>query len=133
MKIKSLLASCLFFSVLLESCGQNANINPEGTTISTRILPPPSYEYNMQAANSFGHYLANLKLKPHGTKVKYYNGFVKPNFWVYVAVVDMDVGNRDLQQCADAIMRLRGEYLYQTKQYGKIHFNFTRLPSIHFE
>lgn len=54
---------------------------------------------------SFAEYLRNLPLKPHGTKVKYYNGEEKPND-VYVAVIDIDVGTRDLQQCADAVIRL---------------------------
>lgn len=56
--------------------------------------------------------------------VKYYNGDEKPNK-VAAAVLDMDVGTKDLQQCADAVMRLRAEYLYKTKQYNLLHFNFT--------
>lgn len=63
-------------------------------------------------------------MKPHGAKVSYYNGEAKSRD-VHEAVINMDIGDRDLQQCADAVMRLRGEYLYQKGQYDKIHFNFT--------
>lgn len=36
----------------------------------------------------------------------------------------MSVGKQDLQQCADAVMRLRGEYLYSKKDYAAISFKF---------
>jgi len=54
-----------------------------------------------------------------------YNGNEKNRQDVHEAVLDIDVGTKDLQQCADAVMRLRAEYLYSTKQYEKLHFNFT--------
>ncbi|NLC67809.1 MAG: DUF4846 domain-containing protein [Clostridiaceae bacterium] len=98
-------------------------INPEGTTIEERFLPLPGFERIQVDENSFGAYLRNLPLKPDGTKVKYYNGKTKPHD-VHQAVIDIDVGNRDLQQCADAVMRLRAEYLYGRKMYDKISFNF---------
>jgi Domain of unknown function (4846) len=44
---------------------------------------------------------------------------------VYDAVVNLPIGNKDLHQCADAVMRLRADYLYEQKAYEKIHFNFT--------
>lgn len=99
-------------------------INPSGKTIAERIKTPEEYERVPAFKGSFSEYVRNLPLKPHGSKVHYYNGKEKFND-VYVAVVDIDVGDRDLQQCADAAIRLYTEYLYKNKQYDKIHFNFT--------
>lgn len=99
-------------------------INSHGKTIGERIKVPKGYERVEVPRGSFAEYLRNLPLKPHGTKVRYYNGEEKPND-VYVAVIDIDVGTRDLQQCADAVIRLYSEYLYKNRQYDKIHFNFT--------
>lgn len=99
-------------------------INPEGKTVEDRIKVPEGFTRVETARNSFGQYLRNLPLKPHGSKVKYYNGKTKPRD-VHEAVLDIDVGDRDLQQCADAVMRLWAEYLYARKEYDKISFHFT--------
>jgi hypothetical protein len=124
----SLFVFSAFLSVI-SACGQiteNTNlINENGNTISERFNPPQGYKRIYLDLGTFGYYLRNLPLKPHGAKVKYYNGIIKPNFWVYVAVVDMEIGDRNLQQCADAVMRLKAEYLYKSNQYDNIHFNFT--------
>ena len=100
-------------------------IFPTGTTINTRFAPPSDFQRIKTKEGSFAHYLQHLPLKADGAKVHYYNGAVKQVEGVYCAVVDMDVGTRDLQQCADAIMRLRAEHLYAEQQFDKIHFNFT--------
>lgn len=100
-------------------------INPDGRTINTRYRLPDGFQRVESLENSFAAYLQTLPLKPHGTKVKYYNGATKETTDVYAGVVDMDIGKRDLQQCADAIMRLRAEYLWAQERYEDIHFNFT--------
>jgi len=118
----------LFYLFFSSACGQISDynfINKEGTTISDRILPPHGFMRQELEYESFAYYLRHLPLKPDNYKVKYYNGIIKPNFWVYKAVVDIDVGNRDLQQCADAVMRLKAEYLYNSNQFDQIYFNFT--------
>jgi hypothetical protein len=99
-------------------------ISPQGTTVKDRIMAPEGYERIDVDRGSFAEYLRNLPLKPHGSKVLYYDGREKGRD-VHMAVIDMDVGDRDLQQCADAVIRLRAEYLYKTGQYEDIHFNFT--------
>ncbi len=96
-----------------------------GQTIRQRISPPEGYVREDVSSQSFAHYLRELPLLSAGTKVLYYNGEVKPNQAAAHAVVDLDIGKRDLQQCADAIIRLRTEYLYKQKRYADIHFNFT--------
>ncbi|MCF8233645.1 MAG: DUF4846 domain-containing protein [Bacteroidales bacterium] len=119
------LISSLF---LLMNCkGQQKHtllINEEGTKIHTRIDPPAGYFRTNLPEASYGNYLRNCNLKPHGSMVKYYNGSVKTKSGVHIAVLDMEIGERDLQQCADAVMRLRGEYLFEQGQYEDIHFNY---------
>jgi hypothetical protein len=99
-------------------------INPSGKTILERIKVPEGYERIPIDEKSFGYYLRNLPLKPDGTDVFLYNGEPKANK-VHAAVIDMDIGYQDLQQCADAVIRLRAEYLFERKLYGMIHFKFT--------
>jgi hypothetical protein len=103
---------------------EHSLVNPEGITVEDRIMVPEGFERISVQQGSFAEYLRNLPLKPHGSRVMYYDGRVKERD-VHQAVVEMDIGDRDLQQCADAVIRLRAEYLYRTGQYEKIHFNFT--------
>lgn len=94
-------------------------------SINAIINTPKDFERVAVGDASFGEYLRNLPLKPKGSKVKYYNGGIKNAEGIYTAVVDLSIGNKDLHQCADAIMRLRAEYLFLQKRYNEIQFNFT--------
>lgn len=99
-------------------------IDTSGTTIATRFLSPDGFQRSQEDSAGFGSYLRNLPLKRHGSPVHLYDGSLKGNQSAHVAVIDMSVGKRDLQQCADAVMRLRGEYLFHAQRYSEIHFRF---------
>lgn len=99
-------------------------INEKGMTLQTRFNTPEGFTRKPVETTSFAQYLRNLPLKKAGEKVKYYNGEVKEDN-VYSAVVAMDIGRKNLQQCADAVMRLRAEYFFAQKAYDKISFTLT--------
>ncbi|MEM6685361.1 MAG: DUF4846 domain-containing protein [Bacteroidota bacterium] len=99
-------------------------INPEGKTIQERFNTPKTYTRVALDKKHFGTYLRKLPLKSINSKVKFYDGREKDNTNVYISVVDMEIGTRDLQQCADAVMRLRGEFLFEQKRLQDIHFTF---------
>ena len=102
----------------------NSLINKEGLTIKDRYLPVEGYIRVEYSEGSFAEFLRNQKLKPYGKKVLYYDGREKSPYGIYDSAFDIEIGNRDLHQCADAIMLLRAEYLYSQGLYDKISFNF---------
>lgn len=110
--------------VKLETQEENYTVNKEGATIEKRYPEPKGYTRIKVEENSFGGFLRKQKLKPYGEKVLYYNGREKNSKDVYDSAFDVDIGDRDLHQCADAIMLLRGEYLYSQGRYDEISFNF---------
>jgi len=95
------------------------------TLLYQRFVPPPGYERVAADSGSFAFYLRHLPLKPPGAKVLLHDGREKPNPGIYEAVVDLPIGQKDLHQCADAVIRLRAEYLWRQGQFDKIHFNLT--------
>ena len=97
----------------------------ESRTVANRIQLPEGYERTETHAGTFADWLRYLPLKGMGSVVYLYDGREKTNQDAHFAVADMDVGDRDLQQCADAVIRLRAEYLYSLGSYERIHFNFT--------
>jgi len=101
-------------------------IDTSGYTIQSRFNLPLGYSRTKASKNSFANYLRTSQLKPSGQPVLFYDGTVKGNKpKIYCAVFDHEIGNRDLHQCADGIMRLRAEFHWNAKEYDSIHFNFT--------
>lgn len=109
----------------IDNVSQNKIVaNKDASTIESRYGTPEGFVRVEAAEGSFGYFLRNQKLKPYGEKVLYYDGKTKTSKGVYDSVIDVEIGNRDLHQCADAIMLLRAEYLYHEENYDQISFHF---------
>ncbi|HEY1045498.1 MAG TPA: DUF4846 domain-containing protein, partial [Bacteroidia bacterium] len=136
----------VFYLFLFISCGNvqlekkklsqqldqlNSSIDTLATTVSGRFHCPDSFTRKTASQGSFTNYLRDLNLKPYGSEVKYFDGTGKYNNNVYASVIDMPITNKDLQQCADAVMRLRGEFLFKMKRYNEISFRFTGDGKMH--
>jgi hypothetical protein len=92
--------------------------------LAARFPAPAGCRRVAVGRNSWGEWLRKLPLQPAGTPARLYNGQLKDNQAVVAAVVNIDPGTKDLQQCADAVMRLRAEYLFSQNP-NKIHFHLT--------
>jgi hypothetical protein len=96
-----------------------------GQGLADRFPPPPGYAREAAREGSFGEWLRGLPLLPGRPPVLLHDGRRKANQEAHAAVVDIDVGRRDLQQCADAVMRLRAEYLFSVGRGGEVSFRAT--------
>ncbi|MGB4659823.1 MAG: DUF4846 domain-containing protein [Mobilitalea sp.] len=103
----------------------NRFISPGENTLAGRINPPENYERVQAEENSFATYMRNLTLKKNGSPVLLYNGDEKSNQSAHIAVFDMEIGDKDLQQCADSLIRLYAEYYWSIGEYDKIAFHLT--------
>ena len=94
-------------------------------SLEQRIKPPSGFERAPAGAGSFGEWLRGLPLKKGRPPVHLHDGRPKRNQEAHWAVVDLDPGAKDLQQCADAVIRLRAEYLFSAGRAGDVSFRFT--------
>jgi len=90
-----------------------------------RFAPPPGYLRLAVADGRFGAWLRALPLRPSGAPILLHTGQPRGTQSGAAAIVDIDVGRANLQQCADAIIRLRAEYLRATRRRHALAFRFT--------
>ncbi|WP_179005098.1 DUF4846 domain-containing protein [Winogradskyella forsetii] len=100
-------------------------VNKDSLTISTRVNVPYGYNRVDYAKGSFEEYLRNYKLKPFGSKIINYDN--TNYFWQggHIGILEIPVPKNGLQQCADALIRIRSEYLWDHNRKDEIGFEFT--------
>ncbi|GAA0739826.1 DUF4846 domain-containing protein [Gaetbulibacter jejuensis] len=100
-------------------------VNKDSLTIKSRVNIPLGFKRVEYNTGSFQEYLRNYELKPFGSKIINYDD--SQYFWQsgHVGVLEIPVPNNGLQQCADALIRVRSEYLWDNNRKVEIGFNFT--------
>ena len=110
---------------LEESSNTTTLINKENLTVFTRVNVPEGYSRVTYPKGSFQEYLRHYSLKPFGSKIVNYDD--TNYFWQggHIGVLEIPVPKNGLQQCADALIRIRSEYLWDHNRKAEIGFNFT--------
>ena len=96
-------------------------------SLQSRFPTPPGYRRVPVVKGSFGEWLRGLPLAAAGTPVVSHTGdtvFAGDDDYV-AAVIAIDVGAGDLQQSADAVIRLNGEWLWASEQPNAITYKST--------
>ena len=129
MTLRLLILTSFTAFITLVTCGQNTS-RADGTAsdsarVVSEILPPDGFVRQATDSTSFAAWLRALPLKPPGAPLRTYDGRRYPYQKGHYRLIDMDIGDKDLQQCADAAIRLRAEYLFSRDRLDSISFNFT--------
>lgn len=100
-------------------------INRDSLSILSRVNVPIGYKRVAYQNGSFQEYLRNYKLKSFGSKIVNYDD--SEYYWQkgHVGILEIPVPKNGLQQCADALIRIRSEYLWENNRKDEIGFNFT--------
>ena len=97
--------------------------NPKTTSIVKKFAPPTGFSRVDVAPGTFGAFLRKLEIRNDRITVQSYKG-AKLNS-PSAGIVLLDVGKRNLQQCADSIIRLHAEWKWASNQTDSIAYHFT--------
>lgn len=94
---------------------------PPMTTLQSRFAPPKGFQ--RIEAGEMSPWLRGLPVRTDRRHVLSFRGdrLGSPS----AAVVVLDVGEADLQQCADTAIRLRAEFLWQQGRASEVAYHFT--------
>lgn len=138
-----LLCCSIGLIVVFNNLAELPPIKTGAATITSKTIPvnlpevinaiplPDNYKRIPVSKGSFAEWLRNIKLRKDNT-VYLFNGIPKTDQHSHYAILDLSTGNKDLQQCADAIMRLSAEYYFSRKEYSKINFKSAQ-KDFHFQ
>lgn len=104
-----------------------ASAGTPARTLESAFPTPKGFTRVPEAKGSFGAFLRQLALEEPGTAVRAFDGSVvhegsDPRI---AAVAALDVGSRDLQQCADSVIRLDAEWRWQANGSDAIAYRLT--------
>ena len=100
----------------------NDLVDPRGDTVLTRFKVPNGFERVSAEEGSFGQYLRNLALAPDGEALHFFDGKLSDNP-AHAAILKRDLPKR-YEQCADTVIGIYANYLYDNNLYDKLCFTF---------
>lgn len=86
-------------------------INKDKNIVKERFHAPEGYDWIEEKPDSFGYFIEHFRLKDYSSPVLKYDGTPIATQHLHEAVFDIDTGSKDLQQCADAVIRLSGIFV----------------------
>ena len=95
--------------------------DPPHALFINEIPLPQGFHRRDTAQAPFTQWLRKLPLRKDNV-LRLWDGRPKPNQSLHYAILDVPYTRDPLQQCADAVMRMRAEYLYATKAQPSISF-----------
>lgn len=99
-------------------------VKSDGETIEKRIMTPAGYKREKVKKDSLDAFTRQMKLKPDKSKIMLYNGKEKKKQDNHVAVLDLKLDEKNLQQSCSTLYRVLCEYMWANKMYDQMNYKF---------